>query len=160
MADFDWPRAGWPRKGDKVMFLSANGYDDQLEKARKLFAAGQILTVRNCDIGDWSSAYEFDELPGQWFNTVMFKWPLSEPPNRALEAGSAVDGGEPFVGMDEGTRASPPPPGHEWVKSTLGHGEQMCAHCGVTNREAAVFGELDAPCPNRPADEARAGGER
>lgn len=31
---------------------------------------------------------------------------------------------------------------HDWVKSTLGHGEMMCLACGITNREAAVLGEL------------------
>ena len=31
---------------------------------------------------------------------------------------------------------------HEWIKSALGHGETMCLACGVTNREAAVLGEL------------------
>ena len=28
---------------------------------------------------------------------------------------------------------------HRWVKSTLGHGETMCARCWMTNREAAVL---------------------
>ena len=28
---------------------------------------------------------------------------------------------------------------HEWQKSTLGHGETMCKHCFITNREAAVL---------------------
>ena len=32
---------------------------------------------------------------------------------------------------------------HKWVKSTLGHGEQMCEYCKGTNRELAVLGELD-----------------
>ncbi|HVK42695.1 MAG TPA: hypothetical protein VM471_09480 [Phenylobacterium sp.] len=35
------------------------------------------------------------------------------------------------------------PNGHDWKGSTLGHGEAMCAKCGITNREAAVLGELD-----------------
>jgi hypothetical protein len=37
---------------------------------------------------------------------------------------------------------------HEWVLSTLGHGEVMCRRCLITNREAAVLGRLnrcDAP---------------
>lgn len=37
---------------------------------------------------------------------------------------------------------------HDWIKSTLGHGETMCARCFVTNREAAVLGisnECDVP---------------
>ena len=29
---------------------------------------------------------------------------------------------------------------HDWVRSTLGHGETMCRRCLITNREAAVLG--------------------
>lgn len=39
---------------------------------------------------------------------------------------------------------------HNWIPSTLGHGETMCSRCFVTNREAAVLGTLnacDAPAP-------------
>lgn len=31
---------------------------------------------------------------------------------------------------------------HDWIKSTLGHGETMCLACGITNREAAVLGKM------------------
>jgi hypothetical protein len=34
-------------------------------------------------------------------------------------------------------------PPHQWVPSTLCHGEVMCKVCTVTNREASVLGELD-----------------
>lgn len=39
---------------------------------------------------------------------------------------------------------------HDWIPSTLGHGETMCRRCFVTNREAAVLGianECDVPPP-------------
>ena len=39
---------------------------------------------------------------------------------------------------------------HDWIPSTLGHGETMCRNCKITNREAAVLGQLnecDAPPP-------------
>lgn len=38
---------------------------------------------------------------------------------------------------------------HDWIPSTLGHGETMCRRCFVTNREAAAIGmtECDAPPP-------------
>src|SRR5580693_8263066 len=39
---------------------------------------------------------------------------------------------------------------HDWVPSTLGHGETMCSRCFVTNREAAVLGcanVCDVPPP-------------
>lgn len=32
---------------------------------------------------------------------------------------------------------------HNWIKSTLGHGESMCSRCFITNREAAVLGKLN-----------------
>lgn len=34
-------------------------------------------------------------------------------------------------------------PQHNWIRSTLGHGETMCSKCHVTNREAAVIGTLN-----------------
>lgn len=44
---------------------------------------------------------------------------------------------------------------HDWTASTLGHGEQMCRRCFVTNREAAALGilnECDAPPPKAAND--------
>ena len=32
---------------------------------------------------------------------------------------------------------------HDWVRSTLGHGEVMCSRCLITNREAADLGRLN-----------------
>lgn len=43
--------------------------------------------------------------------------------------------------------------GHAWIPSTLGHGETMCLHCFITNREAAVLGIVDAPCDKAPRTE-------
>ena len=41
---------------------------------------------------------------------------------------------------------------HKWIPSTLGHGDQMCAWCSITVREAAALGELGerpkAPLPS------------
>ena len=34
-------------------------------------------------------------------------------------------------------------PQHEWVRSTHGHGDAMCRHCLITNREAAAIGLLN-----------------
>lgn len=46
---------------------------------------------------------------------------------------------------------------HDWVKSTLGHGDAMCSRCYITNREAAVLGKLnDCDVPLKPRDDARA----
>lgn len=38
---------------------------------------------------------------------------------------------------------------HDWIKSTLGHGNTMCRRCWVTDMEAAAIGmaECDPPQP-------------
>ena len=43
---------------------------------------------------------------------------------------------------------------HDWIASTLGHGEQMCRRCFITNREADALGAFtcDVPSP-KPANE-------
>lgn len=33
---------------------------------------------------------------------------------------------------------------HDWIPSTLGHGETMCRRCFVTNLEAAALGIMNA----------------
>lgn len=40
---------------------------------------------------------------------------------------------------------------HDWVPSTLGHGETMCTRCSATNREAAAVGWTT--CPGRGVSE-------
>lgn len=57
--------------GDKVEFLDKNGLSGHLDDARKLFVLGQILTVKEVEIGSWCSYYTFEEVDGE-FNTVMF----------------------------------------------------------------------------------------
>ena len=42
------------------------------------------------------------------------------------------------------------PNGHEWVLSTVGHGEYQCRHCQITNREAWAIGTLNSPCKAAP----------
>jgi hypothetical protein len=39
---------------------------------------------------------------------------------------------------------------HDWIPSTLGHGETMCRRCFITNREAAAIGEHE--CSVSPPD--------
>lgn len=34
---------------------------------------------------------------------------------------------------------------HDWVASTLGHGERMCRRCKMTNRESWVLGRCQVP---------------
>lgn len=52
-------------------------------------------------------------------------------------------GGHPHPHPLGGAGVSP----HDWVPSTHGHGETMCSRCRITNREAAVLGETNGPCP-------------
>ncbi len=41
------------------------------------------------------------------------------------------------------TQLEKAPTPHDWIPSTLGHGDVMCRRCRVTNREAAVIGTLN-----------------
>lgn len=42
---------------------------------------------------------------------------------------------------------------HDWVPSTLGHGETMCSRCLVTNREAAAIRMFECePSPPKAAN--------
>lgn len=61
-----------PPEGRKVYFLNRNGYDIELERARKIFKEDQVLTVKEIYVGRNSSDVEFEEFPNQKFNTVMF----------------------------------------------------------------------------------------
>lgn len=72
MTDFPWPAPGWPDKGEKVRFINQNGYDYELSYAREHMDEGHILTIKSVQIGDWRTFYEFEELPGKFYNSVMF----------------------------------------------------------------------------------------
>ncbi|WP_263117474.1 hypothetical protein [Bacillus subtilis] len=61
-----------PPTGRKVYFLNENGYDMELEHARKTFDEGQVLTVKDIYVGGSSSYVEFVGYPNMKFNTVMF----------------------------------------------------------------------------------------
>jgi len=64
--------AGWPWKGDIMRFLGQNGYDYQLEAAKKVFDQNGSYEVADIDVGDWSSTISFVGIPGRW-NSVMFE---------------------------------------------------------------------------------------
>ena len=60
-------------KGSLVQYLGKNGYDSQRKDVEELgVVKDQILTVKSCSIGDWSSYYKFEEIEGE-HNTVMFR---------------------------------------------------------------------------------------
>lgn len=62
----------YSRPSATVYFLNRNGYDHQLKEAAEIFEEGQALTIKRIEVDNWSSSVEFEELPGKWFNTVMF----------------------------------------------------------------------------------------
>ena len=61
-----------PPRGRKVRFLNDNGYDSELEHARKFFKENQILIVEEIYVGRSSSKVKFENYEG-FFNTVMFE---------------------------------------------------------------------------------------
>lgn len=63
---------GFPWKGDKMLFLGVNGYEYELEKAKKVFTVGVEYEVADCEVGDWSHSIKFVGIPGQ-YNGVMFE---------------------------------------------------------------------------------------
>lgn len=61
-----------PPKGRIVRFLNDNGYDSELEHARKFFKENQILIVEEIYVGRSNSKVKFENYEGL-FNTVMFE---------------------------------------------------------------------------------------
>lgn len=61
------------KPGEKVRFLDKNGLDCQLKRAKKLFKKGDILIVKEMNIGGFSSTITFISTGGEVFNTVMFE---------------------------------------------------------------------------------------
>ena len=61
-----------PPYGRKVRFLNDNGYDSDLEDARKYFKENQILTIEEIYVGRSSSSVKFEGYE-ELFNTVMFE---------------------------------------------------------------------------------------
>lgn len=57
--------------GTKVRFLNENGYDFELEHAKKVFDVNKTYTVKDITIYSSSSDVVFEEVDGEW-NTVMF----------------------------------------------------------------------------------------
>lgn len=70
-SNYAFHKVGWPEAGDKMIFLGTGGYDSELTKAKATFEVGQVLTVKDCDVGDWSHSIKFEEHPDRW-NGVMF----------------------------------------------------------------------------------------
>lgn len=58
--------------GDRVRFTGYGGYESQQEHARKFLTVDAVYTVRHMEVGGWSSSVELVEVPGEFFNSVMF----------------------------------------------------------------------------------------
>jgi hypothetical protein len=60
------------KPGTKVFFLGINGHTEELKQAKEKFQDGQVLTVKEMNVGHSSSRVSFEEVDG-WYNTVMFE---------------------------------------------------------------------------------------
>lgn len=60
-------------EGEKLIYIDEHGYDSQRENARKFMDKGDILTIKECFVYDWYTNIEFEEIPDEQFNSVMFK---------------------------------------------------------------------------------------
>lgn len=72
--------------GTKVIFTGNGGYAYDNECARSLIKVGQELTVKRINVDNWISHVEFEEIPGKFFNTVMFDEVEQEPKNEFWES--------------------------------------------------------------------------
>lgn len=60
-------------KGDKVRFLNENGRESEREFAAKILTEGQVYTVDHTDVYGWHTDVYLQEIPGHYFNSVMFE---------------------------------------------------------------------------------------
>jgi hypothetical protein len=71
----------YARRGAKVRFLDRNGYDYQLETARRLLSKDGVYTVDRTDVHSWYTYVYLIEFPGEAFNSAMFVDDAKEAPN-------------------------------------------------------------------------------
>lgn len=63
----------YTRVGSKIKFsFPDNGYQGDQTHAANHLTEGHTYTVRRIDVGRSSSRVNVTEIPGAWFNTVMF----------------------------------------------------------------------------------------
>ena len=69
-------------RGHKVRFLGKNGYDTQLEHAKKILEVGEMYTVHHTEVGQSSTYVCFEDIERvahngdkdfERFNSVMFE---------------------------------------------------------------------------------------
>jgi hypothetical protein len=59
--------------GVRIVFMGRNGYEQQIVNAKQALAVGGTYTVACIIVENWSSSVELLEMPGRFFNTVMFR---------------------------------------------------------------------------------------
>ena len=63
----------YAKPGTKVRYTGEGGYDNDKHFANSRLNVGDVLTVKNINVGNFMSYVEFEEVPGCNFNTVMFE---------------------------------------------------------------------------------------
>ena len=123
-------------------------YDAASEAMKELYTAMNEASTQSTggseavEVGDLPILARFEQILAQWAIDDRTPPILRDDLRRFLSWFSPIrsrlvaspPGGSEAVGVKRP---------HKWVKSTLGHGEQMCEYCKGTNRELAVLGELD-----------------
>ena len=62
----------YAKLGTSIKYLGVNGYDSDREYANKYLSVDCVYTVKQTNVGNWSSSVELLEFPDKLFNTVMF----------------------------------------------------------------------------------------
>lgn len=65
----------YAQKGHKVTVTEdsiKNGYDHDVKKAEMFLKVGQVYTIENMQVNNWSSTVKLKEIPNQEFNSVNF----------------------------------------------------------------------------------------
>lgn len=63
----------WTPPGTYVTYLNKNGYELNRAYANTVLEEGKQYTVYDIDVGSSYSYVQLVEVPGMWFNTVMFE---------------------------------------------------------------------------------------
>lgn len=63
----------YARPGTKVRYTGENGYDHEHDDIQTMgVSIGEILTVKETEVGSWKTYVYFEELDGG-FNSVLFE---------------------------------------------------------------------------------------
>lgn len=118
---------------------SVGGASEVFENHREVLLLEQIdeiSTTRESDDLQKDSTLSNSEL----FNILLSRFNLDGIDPRTVSLATLQERAIGWMPSPEQREAKPL---HDWVKSTLGHGETMCSRCRITNREAAVLGKLN-----------------